>query len=89
MKVTVTGVVRHLCPYVDEVDHGEVELTFHVADGDGPELHSLAHRLRDYEDERISHEAFTRTLLDVTDAERVVTRWTTAGLAVTCEANRE
>lgn len=88
MKVTVAGAVRHLCPYRDEMDEGTVELTFDVPAGDGPELHGLAAQI-DYSEIRLSHEDMTRSLLELTDAQRVVTRWHTAGLDVTCDLSSE
>lgn len=90
MRVTVTGPVRHLCPYRDEVDRGHAELTFDVVEGDAPELHALSELLAGHAaEDTISHEDFSRHLLHATGAARVVTRWTTAGLDVTCDLSRE
>lgn len=89
MKVTVSGPVTHLCPYKDEADAGSVDLTFDVAEGDAPELHELAASLQWAHNLEISHEQFTRDTLSLSGASRIVTRWTTAGLDVTCELSSE
>lgn len=83
MILTVTAPVTKRCPYKDESDDGEVTLTFHVAEGDGPELHDLASLLDTYRHVEISHEAFTREVAAATGAESVCSTWTTAGMTVT------
>lgn len=86
MKVTVSGAVRHLCPYRDEVDDGTAEITLSVTGGeDAPELHSIADTLADYAAVRISHEELTRAFYRLFHADKVVTRWKTAGLDVVVE----
>ena len=85
--VTVTAGVTKRCPYRDEYDHGSVTLVFDVADDeDGPELHDLSDKIDAYQDERLSHEHFTRQVVEVFGAVRATSTWTTAGLAVTVEA---
>lgn len=84
MILTVEGDVTKLCPYKDERDDGTVTVTFEVSDGDGPELHDVARKLRLYEDVKLSHEDFTRQVKDVLSATAVTSRWLTAGLTVTC-----
>lgn len=89
-RVTITGPLRHLCPHVTEVDDGSVEVSW-ICAGQTLELHALAAYLESFADERVSHEELTRQLRDelaglqgIADV-RVVTRWSTAGLAVRVE----
>ena len=89
MKVTVTADATKLCPYADETDHGTVEVTFDVADGDAPELHALGKTLEAAYGQARSHEEFTRWVGESTGAVRVLTRWRTAGMDVTCDLSRE
>jgi hypothetical protein len=84
--LTVTAQVTKRCPYKNERDDGTATLTFWVGNGDGPELHDLAHTLGSFRDEAISHEDFTRRLLGRPGCREVVTRWTTAGMTVECRA---
>ena len=85
MNVCITAKVSKLCPYADERDFGEVEMVLDVPEGDGPELHELARHLARYADQKLSHENFTRNVAVHTKALAVVSRWTTAGMAVVCE----
>lgn len=87
MIVTATANARHLCTYRDGVDTGTVTLTFEVDDasGDAPELCAVAAQIFNLESRKISHEDFTRLILEATRASRVVSRWTTAGLDVECD----
>lgn len=92
-RVTVTGRLHHLCPHVDEVDSGTVEISWTCA-GQTIELHSLADYLRDYAGERISHEQITHAirtelaaLYGIADVQ-VRTTWATAGLQVRAELTR-
>lgn len=78
MITTVSGPLRHLCPHVDEVDDGTVEITFF---GPAPELHNLATELREYADMKITHEELTKQLAARYKAS-VCTKWHTAGLEV-------
>jgi len=84
MKVTLVGPAEKRCPYRDEADVGEVEITFDVPEGDAPEFHTLAKQLASFADLALSHEAYTRRVLTLTGALTVKSRWTTAGMAVTC-----
>lgn len=86
-RVSATGPLRHMCPHLDEVDRGTVEIAWTCA-GSTIELHSLATYLKTFADERISHEALTRAIRDelaalygVADV-AVSTTWSTAGLTV-------
>lgn len=87
-EVTVRTVIHHRCPFVDELDIGEVELAW-VTDGKTFELHALRDWLYSgFRERRISHEDLTREidrLLDATDGvtgTRVRTFWSTAGMNV-------
>lgn len=48
--------IVHLCPFKNEVDEGEVEVSWTTAGGMTLELHSLAAYLRGFEGTLISHE---------------------------------
>lgn len=80
MRTVVTSPITHLCPHVDEVDHGTIVLTF---DGEAPELHGIRKYLDLYATQKVSHEQLTKETAAFYGCE-VVTRWTTAGLAVEC-----
>ncbi len=89
-RVTVTGPLVHRCPHVEEVDAGTVEVSWRCADAT-IELHSLAAYLASWEGQRVSHEELTAQIaadleqLDGIEDVSVVSRWRTAGLAVTIE----
>jgi hypothetical protein len=89
MRVTVTADATKLCPYADETDRGTVEVTFDVDGVDAPELHDLGKSLEAAYGQARSHEEFTRWVAESTGAVRVVTRWRTAGMDVTCDLSRE
>ena len=89
MRVTVTADATKLCPYADEQDHGTVEVTFDVPEGDAPELHLLGKRLESVYAQAQSHEEFTRWVAETTGAVRVLTKWHTAGMDVTCDWSRQ
>lgn len=90
--LTVTADATHRCPFVDEVDHGTVQISWRTC-GQTIELHSLARYLADYADVEISHEEFTDCirvdLEHVTGIEvlSVTSVWTTAGMGVTCSTS--
>lgn len=86
--VTATGPLRHMCPFIAEIDEGQVTITWWCA-GATFEIHSLAEYLAGWKDAEISHEqvvdriyhdlATTSPLVvDVT----VAARFVTAGLSV-------
>lgn len=87
--ITASGKLRHLCPHVDEIDHGSVSITWRV-EGKTYELHSLAEYLSSYADARISHEQITDRIRHDLSVEpgiellSVETTWLTAGLEVSC-----
>ena len=91
MIVTIEAPVRKICPYRLEVDHGSATLTFDIAKGDGPELHTLAARLHDTKDRVVSHEEYTRNIMDAWGFRGLVsveTHWHTAGLEITCATSQ-
>jgi len=76
VSVTLRRSVIKLCPFVNEVDRGELTLT--VPDT-APELHALAESVCGFSDVRISHEDYTRQLHRMLPVgSTVVTRWKTA-----------
>lgn len=82
-RMTVTAEVTKRCPYREEVDRGVAVLVFDLPDDtDGPELHALRSALDGFLDVEMSHEDYTRQLLENTGARQVTTRWTTAGMTV-------
>lgn len=89
VTITVTSPLRHLCPFVDEVDNGTVTITWR-AKGKTFELHSLRAYLDGWKDSEISHEDITdiiRRDLSVTPLIEIVevrSAWDTAGMAVSC-----
>ena len=92
VRVTVTRTVQHRCPYVEESDHGTVEISWTVAGGT-VELHSLDAYLDGYADSRISHEDLIdrirhdlAVLTGITGV-TVTGRYTTAGLHVEVTAD--
>jgi NADPH-dependent 7-cyano-7-deazaguanine reductase QueF len=86
--VAVTAPLVHECPHVPETDAGEVTITWRTEELT-VELHSLSAYLASWARESISHEEVTaqiRADLDAIDGLEVlsvVTRWRTAGMAVT------
>jgi NADPH-dependent 7-cyano-7-deazaguanine reductase QueF len=89
MQIIISGPITHLCPYVEEVDVGTVEISCHWSPGlTELELGDLSRQLQAYHDTYISHEALTQEIADelADHHPTVVTRWNTAGLAVECRA---
>lgn len=90
-RVVVDSPLSHRCPYVKEADNGTVEVTY-VTSGKTFELHSLRRYLDSFAGDKISHEELTQRikvdLLNFPDIKvgSVVTKWTTAGMTVRCEA---
>jgi NADPH-dependent 7-cyano-7-deazaguanine reductase QueF len=88
VTMTVTAPMVHRCPFKHEVDTGHVSLTW-LVDGATLELHTLRVLLDSWREVAISHESLTVALVDElrhlgVDVVQVVTRWDTAGMAVTC-----
>jgi len=86
--VTAGGLINHLCPHVDEADHGFITISWRCGTST-IELHSLAAYLEGFADRRISHEDLVEEIFqDLHDAApaiavvSVTARFTTAGLGV-------
>ena len=83
--VTVTAPIRHLCPFVDEVDEGHLTVAW-VTSGATVEAHSLASYLAAWASIRISHEdlvgliAQDLSTLAGIDVVKVEARFVTAGM---------
>lgn len=90
--VTASGPIEHLCPHVDEVDRGQVKITWR-ANGATFELHALAKYLRAWADTEMSHEEITNILpqhlgiYDGIELLAVETTWETAGMEVRCSTS--
>jgi NADPH-dependent 7-cyano-7-deazaguanine reductase QueF len=90
VTVRVVTQLTHKCPYRDEIDEGQADISWTV-DGRTFELHSLAAYLATWKDSEVSHEQITdRIAHDLSTVEgvsdvRVATDWTTAGMRVTCQ----
>jgi hypothetical protein len=81
MITATMPVIKH-CPFVEEIDAGELEI---IQREDAPELHNLAARVMDLCGEAMTHEDFTRGVLDLLGGEGlVVTRWHTGPWEVVC-----
>lgn len=89
VTMTVTAPLRHLCPFVEEVDNGQVTITWSTA-GKTLELHALAGYLQGFAAMEVSHEALTDELRHDLEgvpgiyAVDVTTTWETAGMGVKC-----
>jgi NADPH-dependent 7-cyano-7-deazaguanine reductase QueF len=87
VTVSVSGELTHKCPYRDEIDHGQADITWTIA-GRTLELHSLAEYLTGWQNAQLSHEQVTDRIrhdlsaIDgITDVQ-VSTSWNTSGLRV-------
>lgn len=80
---TIEGRVIKRCPVKDEEDAGSIEI-FYLTATRLPELHELARLLEFYDEGASSHEDYTALMCKITRADRVTTKWRTAGLWVTC-----
>lgn len=91
VDMQVTAPLRHLCPFVDEVDDGTVTVRWSTRGGTF-ELHALAGYFAGWADSTLSHEEITDRILTDLQALRVevlevVTTWTTAGMEVRCSTS--
>lgn len=92
VRMTVTSPIRHLCPFVNEVDEGAVTIGWD-AEGWTFELHALRAYLNAFADREISHEELTgeiRAELSThhgINAVTVETHWDTAGMDVNCSTS--
>lgn len=92
VTVTITADLTHLCPFVNEIDHGSITITYRIA-GNTLELHALRDWFNGFKDSHITHEGLTDLIrhhlatlpgIEVID---VRTNWTTAGMDVTCSTS--
>jgi len=78
--ITVRRPVIKRCPFKDETDAGELVITFAE---DAPELHNLAEKIDALCAEPVTHEDFTRGVLDMLGGEaQVTTTWHTGPWSV-------
>jgi hypothetical protein len=78
--ITVTMPVLKPCPFADEIDAGQLAITFSE---DAPELHNLAEQVQKLCTKRITHEDFTRSVADMLGGDAlVVTTWNTGPWSV-------
>lgn len=90
VAASATFPLVHRCPFVDEVDEGQVTISWWV-DGLTLELHSLREWLGGFADEVVSHEELTDRIRDQVErlglaGVAVTTRWSTAGGSVEVKA---
>jgi NADPH-dependent 7-cyano-7-deazaguanine reductase QueF len=84
--------IQHLCPFVHEVDNGNITVTWDT-DGWTFELHSLRAYLRSFTDREISHEDLTEEVRAELSSHHgisavtVTTEWRTAGMEVRCSTS--
>jgi NADPH-dependent 7-cyano-7-deazaguanine reductase QueF len=84
VRVTVRRLFVHRCPFVDEIDQGEIEISW---DGSAVELHELGDYLDTWATVPISHEAVAEAVrLAVLERGgenvEVIGRFTTANFGV-------
>lgn len=92
VRVTVNAPIRHLCPFKDEIDDGQLTLSWRT-DHSTVELHSLRNFLGAFADAPISHEEVVSEIWGAMSrvggirSVSVHTTWRTAGLEVTCSTS--
>lgn len=92
VDMTVTAPLRHLCPFVNEVDDGTISIEWSTC-GNTLELHELGKYLAQFAERRISHEDLTDLIRHDLEgvqgvyALKVTTHWTTAGMKVECSTS--
>lgn len=88
-RMTVTSPIQHLCPFVTEVDNGNVTVSWD-ANGWTFELHKLRAYFDTFHDREISHEELTAEVQAELSGHHgignvtVSSAWSTAGMAVVC-----
>ena len=93
LTMRATSPIVHLCPFKDEVDNGEITVTWVTLNGT-IELHSLRDYFKTFAESQISHESLTDTIrrelqrIPSIRALDVVTTWTTAEMDVTCSTSQ-
>jgi NADPH-dependent 7-cyano-7-deazaguanine reductase QueF len=89
VTLTAKATIQHLCPFVQEVDNGNIAITWET-DGWTFELHSLRAWLNSFTGREISHEDLTEEVRAELSGHHgikgvtVTTTWRTAGMGVTC-----
>jgi NADPH-dependent 7-cyano-7-deazaguanine reductase QueF len=92
VTMRVKASIRHLCPFVQEVDDGHVTVDWDT-DGWTFELHSLRAYLRSFTDREISHEDLTEEVRAELSSHHgikgvtVTTTWRTAGMEINCSTS--
>ena len=82
--ITLRRPVIKRCPFKPETDTGELVI---VLPGDAPELHNLAGQIDKLCAEPVTHEDFTRGVLDLLeDGAQVTTTWHTGPWSVDVRA---
>ncbi len=84
--------IQHLCPFVQEVDNGNIAVTWDT-DGWTFELHSLRAYLKSFTNREISHEDLTEEVRAELSSHHgvksvtVTTTWRTAGMEINCSTS--
>ncbi len=92
VTLTANAAIQHLCPFVQEVDSGDITVTWDT-DGWTFELHSLRAYLKSFTHREISHEDLTEEVRAELSSHHgvksvtVTTTWRTAGMGVTCSTS--
>jgi NADPH-dependent 7-cyano-7-deazaguanine reductase QueF len=92
VRLTTTAPIQHMCPFVHEVDNGNVTIAWD-ADGWTFELHALRAYLGTFSEREISHEELTQELQHELAGHHginnvtVETSWRTAGMEVACNTS--
>ena len=92
LTMAVTSPIVHLCPFKDEIDNGQITVTWQTLNGT-IELHSLRAYFDSFAASEISHESLTDTIrrelnrIPSIKALDVTTNWTTAGMEVVCSTS--
>jgi NADPH-dependent 7-cyano-7-deazaguanine reductase QueF len=93
VTMTATAPLRHLCPFKNERDVGDITVTWSTC-GSTLELHALGEYLQQFAETEISHEDLTDKIRHDLEgmqgiyAVKVETTWKTAGMGVTCSTSR-
>lgn len=83
MIVTITAPVTHRCPFRDERDYGEVEITYDTATAlDAVEWHALRSFLDSFSGVPVTNEGFHQAIEDEYPFADVVSSWRVANMAV-------
>lgn len=92
VRLAATATIQHMCPFVQEVDNGNVTIAWD-ADGWTLELHALRAYLNTFQDREISHEELTDEIRAEVASHHginnvaVESSWRTAGMEVACSTS--